>query len=277
MSVSDTESASGTNVGGGSEEKVTAPEGKQSNLTLLLKVNQISGKPLPVGSFTMRVVADKLKKMIGFNPTEVEIMNGQDVVIDFDPKVPVVEVARKVHGLILWKGMNSEISCLMSTRKSVLSIVNDREESRNLQKELQEQRRAKEEVGEYVGKLERLLAKFGEEVKRVKELERPILAPKEGSSKILVVPSKLMKPPDLPLFLGVEPVPKDEGSFEQWLFQVQGAMDSHCEEAVRFAIVRSVRGEARELMRFIGFRANLDTILIGIEERFGRGASADKL
>ena len=30
-------------------------------------------------------------------------------------------------------------------------------------------------------------------------------------------------------------------------------------------------------MRFIGFRANLDTILIGIEERFGRGPSADKL
>ena len=54
-------------------------------------------------------------------------------------------------------------------------------------------------------------------------------------------------------------------------------MDSHCEEAVRSAIVRSVRGEARELMRFIGFRTNLDTILIGIEERFGRGPSADKL
>ena len=29
-------------------------------------------------------------------------------------------------------------------------------------------------------------------------------------------------------------------------------------------------------MRFIGFRANLDTILISIEDRFGRGPSADK-
>ena len=86
-----------------------------------------------------------------------------------------------------------------------------------------------------------------------------------------------MKPPDLPLFSGVEPVPKDEGSFDQWLFQVQGMMDFHCKEAMRSVIVRSVRGEGRELMRFIGFRANLDTILIGIEERFGRGPSADKL
>ena len=151
MSASDTENISGTNVGGGSEEKVITPEGKQSNLTLLLEVVQISGKPLPAGSFTMMVVADKIKKMTGFNPTEVEIMSRQDVVIDFDPEVPVVEVAQKVHGPILWEGMNSESSCLMSTRKNVLSIVNDREESRNLQKELQEQSKVKEEEGSILG------------------------------------------------------------------------------------------------------------------------------
>ena len=63
----------------------------------------------------------------------------------------------------------------------------------------------------------------------MKELEKEILAPKENSSKIPVTPSKLMKPPDLSLFSGVEPVPKDEGSFDQWLFQVQGALDSYCE------------------------------------------------
>ena len=102
MSVSDTES--GANVGGGSEEKVIVPEAKPSHLTLLLKVVQNSGKPLPVGSFTMRVVADKIKKLTGFNPTEVEIMNGQDVVIDFDPEVPVVEVAQKCMAQFYGRG-----------------------------------------------------------------------------------------------------------------------------------------------------------------------------
>ena len=119
------------------------------------------------------------------------------------------------------------------------------------------------------------MTKFSEEVKRVgelkKELERQVLAPKVVSSKIPVVPSKLMKPPDPALFSGVEPLPKDEGSFDQWLFQVREAMESHCKEAVRSVILRSVRGKAGELIRFIGFRANLDTILIGTEERFGRG------
>ena len=91
MSVSDTES--GANVGGGSEEKVITSEGKLSNLTLLLNVVQANGKPLPVESFTVRVVADQIKKLTGFNPSEVEIMNGQDVVIDFNPEIPLVEVA----------------------------------------------------------------------------------------------------------------------------------------------------------------------------------------
>ena len=72
-------------------------------------------------------------------------------------------------------------------------------------------------------------------------------------------------------------MPKDEGSFDQWMFQVQGALDSHSEEAVRSAIVHSVRGEVRELVRFIGFRAEISTILTGIEGCFGRGPSADKL
>ena len=182
MSMSGTESAS---VRVGPEEKVIAPDGKPLNLTLLLKVVQNSGKPLPVGSFTARAVADKIKKLTGFNPTEVEIINGQHIVIDFHFEVPVVEVAQKVHGPILWVGMNSEISCLMSSRKSVLSIMNDRAESRNLQKELQEQRKAKEQEGEYVGKLEGLLNKFEEEVKRWKKWKRRFQPPKKIQVKPL--------------------------------------------------------------------------------------------
>ena len=110
--------------------------------------------------------------------------------------------------------MNTEISCLMSTQRSVLNIVNDREENRNLQKELQGQRRVREEEGEYVEKLEGLLTKFGEEVKRVENLEQEILSPRlEGYHQ--KGPGKFMKPPNLPLLSGVGPVVKDEGSFDQ--------------------------------------------------------------
>ena len=80
---------------------------------------------MPVGSFTARAVAEKLKKLTAFNLTEVEVVSGQDVVLDFDIEVPVIEVAQKMHGPTQWDGMGTEISCLMSTKNSVLSIVND--------------------------------------------------------------------------------------------------------------------------------------------------------
>ena len=62
-------------------------------------------------------------------------------------------------------------------------------------------------------------------------------------------PSKLRTPPNLPTFSGQEPVPSTEGSIDQWLFQVEGALATHTEEAVRSAVIGSVRGAARELPR----------------------------
>ena len=114
--MSETESIQGATGGGVSEEKVAISlDGKPSNLTLLLKVVQTSGKPLPVGSFTARAVAEKVRKLTGFNPTKVEVVSGQDVVLDFDIEVPVIEVVQKMHGPTQWDGMGTEISCLMST------------------------------------------------------------------------------------------------------------------------------------------------------------------
>ena len=43
---------------------------------------------------------------------------------------------------------------------------------------------------------------------------------------------KLTKTPDLLPFLGTDPVPKDEGSWEQWEFQVRGFLDTHIQEAI---------------------------------------------
>ena len=64
--------------------------------------------------------------------------------------------------------------------------------------------------------------------------------------------NKLSSPPNLPIFSGQELVPSTEGSIDQWLFQVEGALATHTEEAGRLPVVGSVRGAARELLEFIG-------------------------
>ena len=54
--------------------------------------------------------------------------------------------------------------------------------------------------------------------------------------------SKLSALPNLPIFSGQEPVPNMEGSIDQWLFQVEWALATHTDEAVRSAVIGSFRG-----------------------------------
>ena len=54
----------------------------------------------------------------------------------------------------------------------------------------------------------------------------------------------LSAPPNLPIFSGQKPVLSTEGLIDQWLFQVEGALATYMEEAVRSAVIGSVRGAA---------------------------------
>ena len=89
--------------------------------------------------------------------------------------------------------------------------------------------------------------------------------------------SKLGAPPSLPIFSGQEPVPAMEGSIGQWLFQVEGALATHTEEAVRSALIGLVRGAACEFLEFIDYGEEMGIILRHIKERFGQGPSKAKL
>ena len=84
-------------------------------------------------------------------------------------------------------------------------------------------------------------------------------------------------PLNLPIFLGQEPVPSTEGSIDQWLLQVEGALSTHTEEAVRSAVIGSVRGAAPELLESIGYGEEMSVILRHIKEQFGQGPSKAKL
>ena len=82
-------------------------------------------------------------------------------------------------------------------------------------------------------------------------------------------PGKLSTPPNLPIFWGQEPVPSTEGSIDQWLFQVEGALATHTEEAVRSVVIGSVSSAAHELLEFVGYGEEMSVILRHIKERFG--------
>ena len=143
------------------------------------------------------------------------------------------------------------------------------------------------EQAAHAAHLERVLAQFGHEVQKVEELQKNAMA--AASAHVMTAPhstvsvtgsqasTKISKPPALPNFSGTDPVPKDEGSYERWKFQVTGALKVCMEEAVRSAIVRSVRGEVCEMISFLGFDGDLANILEKVEKHFGKQLSGDHL
>ena len=129
-----------------------------------------------------------------------------------------------------------------------------------------------------------ILEKVSEQVKKVDNicsgsmpaLDGEYYTPPVSQVKINRV-SKLSAPPNLLIFSGQEPVPSMEGSTDQWLFQMEGALATHTEEAVRSAVIGSVREAACELLEFIGYGEEMSNILKHIKERFRQGPSKAKL
>ena len=96
----------------------------------------------------------------------------------------------------------------------------------------------KEDQHECQQQIIKILEKVSDQIKKVENacsgsipvLEGEYYTPHVSQMKVNK-PGKLSAPPNLPIFLGQEPVPSTEGLLDQWLFQLEGALATHTEEA----------------------------------------------
>ena len=82
---------------------------EQHNLSLLMKVTQSRGKPLPIGCLTEWLVVQLFQKTAGCTPLGVTLINDRDIVVDFEPEVPIIEIAQVMHRLATWKGKSVDV------------------------------------------------------------------------------------------------------------------------------------------------------------------------
>ena len=96
----------------------------------LLEVTQTDGQPLPVGMFTACTVAQHVIDLTGQNPVEVDVMNDHNTIIQMEPDTIIVHAAQALHNARLWDGQAAEITCLLSSRQSVVNVVHERDQAR---------------------------------------------------------------------------------------------------------------------------------------------------
>ena len=267
-------------------------------LSLLLKIRQPRTaqslpRPLPIGVMTDRSIIELVEKATGRTPMGVTIMNDVDTVIEFEKGAKVIEIAQALHSIDSWTGYKVEVSCIVSTKKMLVDTTREIEAYRRAERDFQrEKREMKEEEQRSKLQIQDLLDKFEEQVKRVELLQsRTSLSPlpidvstpqisiaeldKPGVSK--QIQSIFTKMPPLPTFSGTLPVPKGEGSYEQFMFQIRGFKNSYPEEAMKNGIIGSVTDAARDYLDFIGFDKDLDVIIRALERRYGKGQTTDRI
>ena len=159
--------------------------------------------------------------------------------------------------------------------------MQDRENGRARLLQLEEdQRKVREEQRQHQEQLAKFLTQFQEEVWKVESLQQQRVQSKattsQGATGGLEEPRSL-KLPILPPFSGVDPVPKDEASCEQWVWQANEALKSCTVGAVRIATVQSVRGEVWEFAASVGFEESVETLLDKVEDRFEEKWTVDGL
>ena len=261
-----------------------------------MNVRQNDGKALPVFGFTEHQIAEKCKKFTDVDPVGLTLMGLRDVILEFDKKDDIITVLMRSHGCHQWDDMGVSIHSIAAQKMSLLKIYAEKEkrkkEAQVLERERdtlqQEKRQYKQhlsmDIKHMSAKLDQLDKKLDEGPSIPSGIITPeqihdLASPRGEQQQILVsAPSpQLVMLSGLPLFSGLDPTPRDESTYEQWKFQVKRMKSSCPESTVRSALITSVRGEASELVSFLGFHAPLEILLGAMEDRFGKKVTGDRL
>ena len=165
----------------------------------------------------------------------------------------------------------TDLGCLLTMRHSITNVVEERENGWNrLQQLKEEQQRVRAEQRKHQAQLAQFLTQFREEVGKVEEMQKAyVIAPRSSTLMGTAANNpdpKSLKLPSLPPFLGTEPVPKDETSCEQWLWQAREALKTCTLGAVRTAVIQSDRGKVREFVSLVRFETSVEELLDKIQE-----------
>ena len=93
-----------------------------------MNVVQSSRKPLPVGSYTERLVSQIVNIVAGVEPLSVTVMNEREVILELREEDPIIVVSWLIPGLMSYEGQSVNVSCVMSSKRSLLSIIQVKEE-----------------------------------------------------------------------------------------------------------------------------------------------------
>ena len=125
------------------------PEGGSSvdkpQLSLLLKICKANGKSLPYGVVNDQLVLELFQNTVGQLPSQILVLNDQDVLVEFPLGTEIYEMAHADHGPAKFRDVDIYIGCIMAMRDLLISAEPEREELRMQRDDLEWEREELEE------------------------------------------------------------------------------------------------------------------------------------
>ena len=222
---------------------------------------------------------------------------------------PVNEIAQVLHHIEEWEDSAVETHCMMGEKKYILKVCRDRVEYEERKKQMaRDKARRREEELDRNDQLQYLIEQVNAQAHMVGELQeqnqmqqlqgtvKPESAgstpripsslhtpmgvygvPRIDSDESVRAPFKSVKNPNLPTFSGQLPTPKGEAKIDNYLFQIKLLRSSYTEDAIRNAIVATVRGHAKIAIRAIRYDSSLSAMINQLEGRFMEKETTDIL
>ena len=282
-------------------------------LSILIKVTRVSGEPLPYGEVSVELVEEIFQNCVGVTPLEVLVLNDQDALVDLADGMAITEIAMAIHGEHQYRNQSIRVGCVIAGRENLIAIERERIETRMQREELvrekqelrerqeearrgeqelldrqkeskltvqEESLRMKNEYTNYQLQMNDLTARVQEQLSLLETVRKEIegeVQHKRRRSRVEYTDERIDKLPIFPLFSGAEPTPKDECGIETFLFQVRGARKNLTDQAVRQALIGSLRGGASGFIEYVGLDSPLDVMIDELVERYCVTATHDTL
>ena len=62
-------------------------------------------------------------RVAGNQPLSVTIVNEKEVIVELKEDDPIIDVSQLIQGLASWEGQSVSVSCVISSKRSLLSII----------------------------------------------------------------------------------------------------------------------------------------------------------
>ena len=81
----------------------------ENELSMLFRVSQLSGKTLPIGSFTERKISQMIQGATAAAPVALTLLDSKEVLLKFERATSVVEIAVILHALTKWDDLKVKL------------------------------------------------------------------------------------------------------------------------------------------------------------------------